>query len=140
MTVGELCDLYIAEGCEAKRKSTLSTDTGRIERHVKPLIGQRRVGEVMRADIERFLRDVAIGKTKADVRTGPRGRAIVEGGKGTASERSDCLVVYFRLLSLAAFGAIILCVVLSVTRIAKISGFYRRSNLPILVPICMISK
>jgi integrase len=85
MTVAQLCDLYIAEGCEAKRKSTISTDVGRIERHVKPLLGRRRVGEVVRADIERFLRDVAIGKTKADVRTGPRGRAIVDGGKGTAT-------------------------------------------------------
>ena len=85
MTVAQLCDLYIAEGCEAKRKSTVLTDRGRIERHIKPLIGRKRVGEVTRGDIDRFLRDIAIGKTKADVRTGPHGRAIVEGGKGTAT-------------------------------------------------------
>jgi integrase len=85
MTVAQLCDLYIAEGCEAKRKSTVLTDRGRIERHIKPLIGRKRVGEVTRGDIDRFLRDVAIGKTKADLRTGPHGRAIVEGGKGTAT-------------------------------------------------------
>jgi integrase len=85
MTVAQLCDLYLAEGCETKSKSTLATDRGRIERHIKPLIGRKRIGEVTRGDIERFLRDVAIGKTKADVRTRPRGRAIVEGGRGTAT-------------------------------------------------------
>jgi integrase len=95
MTIAQLCDLYVAEGCDAKRKSTLSTDFGRIERHIKPLIGQKRVGEVTRGDIERFLRDVAIGKTKADVRTGPRGRAIVEGGKGTATRTAGLLGAIF---------------------------------------------
>ncbi len=33
----------------------------------------------------RFQHDVAIGKTATDEKTGPRGRAIVEGGKGTAA-------------------------------------------------------
>jgi len=51
MVVAQLCDLYIAEGCETKRKSTLSTDRGRVERHIKPLLGQKRVGEVTRGDI-----------------------------------------------------------------------------------------
>jgi integrase len=85
MTVAQLCDLYLAEGCQTKSASTLATDRGRIERHIKPLIGRERIGELTRGDIERFLRDVAIGKTKADVRTGPHGRAIVEGGTGTAT-------------------------------------------------------
>jgi integrase len=40
---------------------------------------------VTQADIERFMRDVANGKTKADIKTKARGRAIVEGGKGTAT-------------------------------------------------------
>ena len=85
LTITELCTLYLAEGCETKKASTLATDRGRIERHVKPLLGKKRVGEVTRADIERFLRDVAIGKTAADIKTNKFGRAIVEGGKGTAT-------------------------------------------------------
>jgi hypothetical protein len=40
---------------------------------------------VTRADVQRFLQDIAIGKTAADVKTGKHGRAIVEGGKGTAA-------------------------------------------------------
>ena len=85
LTVTELCALYLAEGCETKKASTLATDRGRIERHIKPLLGKKRVGEVTRADIERFMRDVAIGKTAADIKTNKFGRAIVEGGKGTAT-------------------------------------------------------
>jgi integrase len=36
-------------------------------------------------DIVRFMRDITAGKTASDVKTKPRGRAIVEGGAGTAS-------------------------------------------------------
>jgi integrase len=85
LTVRELCDLYLAEGCATKKASTLATDRGRIERHIKPLLGRIRVADISRAEVERFLRDVAEGRTKADVRTRPRGRAIVDGGRGTAT-------------------------------------------------------
>jgi integrase len=85
MTFDKVCDLYVAEGCETKKPSTLTTDRGRIERHIKPLLGKKRVGEITRTDVEKFMRDVAAGKTAADEKTKPRGRAIVEGGKGTAT-------------------------------------------------------
>ncbi len=85
MTLGELCDLYFEEGCETKKASTIVTDKGRVERHIKPLLGKKRIGGITRADIEKFMRDVAAGKTAADVKTKKRGRAIVEGGKGTAT-------------------------------------------------------
>ena len=84
-TVSELCELYLAEGCATKKESTIATDRGRIERHIKPLLGRKGVADVSRADIERFLSDVALGRTKADVRTRPRGRAVVDGGRGTAT-------------------------------------------------------
>lgn len=84
-TVSELCDLYLLEGCEAKKASTLIADRGRIARHVKPLLGKKRVGEITRADVERFMRDVAAGKTATNVKTGQHGRAIVKGGKGAAT-------------------------------------------------------
>lgn len=84
-TVAELCDLYIAEGAETKKPSTLATDRGRIERHIKPRLGKMPVAEVTGTDVERFMKDIATGKTKADIKTKPRGRAIVTGGKGTAA-------------------------------------------------------
>ena len=85
ITVAELCDLYLEQGVATKKASTLATDKGRIERHIKPLLGKKKVPAVTRADIKRFLLDVANGKTATDVKTGLRGRAIVRGGKGAAT-------------------------------------------------------
>jgi integrase len=93
-TVSELCDLYLAEAeagrlltrrKTAKKASTLVIDCGRIARHIKPLIGRRKVAAVTREDIDQFLHDIAAGKTAADVKTGPRGLARVRGGKGAAN-------------------------------------------------------
>ena len=85
LTVAQLCDRYLEHGAATKKASTLATDRGRIERHIKPLLGRMRVPDVKRADVSRFLQDVAAGKTAVDVKTGARGRAIVRGGKGTAT-------------------------------------------------------
>jgi integrase len=94
ITVRELAILYfeaadrgliLGKKGTAKKSSTLAVDRGRVDRHIIPLIGSRLVKDLRLADITRFLRDVSIGKTATDVRTGPRGRAIVRGGKGTAS-------------------------------------------------------
>lgn len=84
-TMAELCDTYLAEGCTIKKPSTLATDKGRIERHIKPLLGRRKVSGISQMDVKRFMQDVANGKTAVDIKTGKRGRAIVEGGKGTAT-------------------------------------------------------
>lgn len=85
MSVAALCDVYLSDGCEMKKASTIAVDVGRIERHIKPLLGKRPARDVTKLDIERFMRDVAAGKTATDTRTRPRGRARVRGGKGTAS-------------------------------------------------------
>lgn len=85
ITVSQLCDQYLQHGIGTKKPSTIATDKGRIERHIKPLLGKKKVPDVTRADIKRFLNDVAKGKTATDVKTGLRGRSIVRGGKGTAS-------------------------------------------------------
>lgn len=85
MTVMQLCAEYLEDGCEHKKASTIATDRGRIERHIKPLLGRKRIGQIQRGDIEKFMRDVAKGKTATDEKTGKYGRAIVTGGKGTAT-------------------------------------------------------
>ena len=83
-TMAQLCDLYLAEGVTTKKPSTIRNDKSCIERHIKPLLGHRNIGELTGADIERFQRDVAAGYTAADRRTGYRGRSIVVGGQGAA--------------------------------------------------------
>jgi integrase len=93
-TVAELCDLYLADA-EAgrfltrrklpKKSSTLAVDRGRIERHIKPLLGQLKVTAVTREDVETFMHEVAVGKTAGNTKTKKRGLARVRGGKAAAS-------------------------------------------------------
>lgn len=94
ITVKELCTLYIddakaglilGKGRRPKKASTIYTDEGRIRRHIIPLLGTRRVKDLTPADITRFMRDVASGKTRANQKTCQRGRAIVRGGIGTGT-------------------------------------------------------
>jgi hypothetical protein len=90
-TVADLCNQYFVDAeartrdgmAGAKKLSTLVTDRSRIERHIRPLMGKLAVATVTRADIEKFLRDVAGGKSKAE--KSKRGGPNVTGGKGAAS-------------------------------------------------------
>ena len=85
LTVEELCDEYLRDGCDSKKESTMVSDRGRIERHIKPLLGRMKIGDVTRVDIERFMRDVAAGKTATIAKTKKHGRAVVTGGRGAAT-------------------------------------------------------
>jgi integrase len=88
MNVAELAELYLAEGPADKpnkKASSWVTDHSNIERHIKPLLGKRLIIELTQSEIAKFQADVAAGKNKADVKTRNRGRAIVEGGRGTAA-------------------------------------------------------
>ena len=93
-TVAELCDLYLADAMAGrlltrrvqKKPSTLAIDAGRIERHIKPLLGRRTVSDITRDDVEAFMQDVAAGKTAGRVKSGKqRGLARVRGGRGAAN-------------------------------------------------------
>ena len=103
-TVSELCDLYFADATagrlmtrrrSSKKASTLATDFGRIERHIKPLLGRRTVCAVTREDVEAFMHDVAAGKTASRTKTKPRGLARVRGGRGTATRTIGLLGAIF---------------------------------------------
>ena len=86
LTISELCDIYLSEGCAHKKPTTIQIDAGRIKRHIKPVLGRKKVRELDRRDVDHFLKDVADGRTATDERTKPRGRAIVRGGRGTANK------------------------------------------------------
>ena len=106
-TVAELCDLYWSDA-EAgrlltrrkapKKASTLLSDKGRIEKHIKPLLGRMKVAAVTREDVEAFMHAVAEGKTAARSKTGKkRGLSNVRGGMGTASRTVGLLGAIFYL-------------------------------------------
>lgn len=85
ITVKELIEDYLDRGMTQKKKSTIDFEAGLIKRHILPLLGKSKVVELTRADIQKFQLAIAKGKTAVDVKTRPRGRAIVTGGKGSAN-------------------------------------------------------
>ena len=71
LTVKELCELYLRDleaglilgkGGRPKKATTIVTDTGRIQRHIIPLIGSRRVKDLVKADINKVLKDIMAGE------------------------------------------------------------------------------
>jgi integrase len=84
-TVTELLDQYLeSEKFRSKAESTQSIDKGRIKRHLKPTLGKIFVHKLTAESVRRAFAKIRDGKTAANVKTGPRGRAIVTGGEGTA--------------------------------------------------------
>ena len=98
-TVGDLCDQYYADAeagkilyrGKPKKASTLAIDKGRIERHIKPMIGRKQIAALTRQDVTKFMYDIRDGKTAITVKTGPRGLARVRGGMGTAKKAVSVL-------------------------------------------------
>ena len=67
-TMADLCNLYLEAAAQGrlltrrgkdKKKSTLATDRSRVEAHIKPLLGARKISEVDRHDVEKFMHDIA---------------------------------------------------------------------------------
>ena len=95
VTLKELCSRYLAaadkglilgKGDRPKKASSLYVDRGRINRHIVPLLGKKRVQSFKSADINKFLEDVASGKSATIEKTSKkRGKSIVKGGLGTAA-------------------------------------------------------
>jgi integrase len=101
LTVTNLCASYLAAAERGlvmgkrnlpKKQTTLYIDRGRIEHHIKPLLGEKLVRDLVQSDINRFVRDVTVGKTALVVKTEKkRGKAVVEGGAGTAARTAGLL-------------------------------------------------
>lgn len=99
--MSELCQTYIeamkkglilGKGGKPKKQSTIDTDIGRINRHIIPLLGNRPIADLGKADISKFIRDVASGKTACVKNTEKlRGKSVVTGGHGTATRTAGLL-------------------------------------------------
>jgi len=84
ITISDLCNQYLKEGCSHKKASTLATDRGRIKRHIKPLLGKKNVIDFSKNNVSQFYENVKNGKTSIDEKTKKHGRSRVTGGEGTA--------------------------------------------------------
>jgi len=104
-TVAELCDAYWADAESGnlmtrrrapKKASTLLSDKGRIDKHIRPLMGRMKVAAVTAADVQAFMRAVTEGKTAGRSKTGnKRGLSNVRGGRGAASRTVGLLGAIF---------------------------------------------
>ncbi len=100
-TMAELCDDYwkavetgrhLTRTGKPKKASTMATDRGRIDMHIKPLLGRMLVTALTRQDIQAFMHAVAEGKTAKRVKTEKkRGLSNVRGGRGTATRTVSLL-------------------------------------------------
>lgn len=83
LTVAELCDEYVRDGCDHKKASTIAMDKGRIERHIKPHdIARMKISDVRDLHIEKLKK--AIAKPRKVVRDNSE-KMMEIGGKGTAT-------------------------------------------------------
>ncbi len=95
ISVKEFCELYVRDlndglilgkGGRPKKQSTIDTDIGRINRHIIPLIGTRKVKDLTKPILTKTMRDMMAGKTRRCEKSGKlRGKSIVKGGPGTAA-------------------------------------------------------
>lgn len=87
LTINQLFDRYLASPTFAKKaESTKYVDKGRIERHLRPLLGTS-YADLLTADaVRRTQNAIAAGKTAATIKTKARGLATVTGGAGTADK------------------------------------------------------
>ena len=87
LTVGELLDLYVkSERFAGNAASTRSVDRGRMDRHLRPTLGNEFADNVTADQVAKAHRAIADGKTAARVKTIARGLAKVRGGEGTADK------------------------------------------------------
>lgn len=98
-TISEICSSYMEKARAGlilyrgrpKKKSTLDIDQGRIDRHIVPIIGRKKISTIERWHVEKLRDAIVIGKTAATVRTKPRGLARVTGGPEAANRVVDLL-------------------------------------------------
>ncbi|MCH7793908.1 MAG: integrase arm-type DNA-binding domain-containing protein [Proteobacteria bacterium] len=108
-TVKQFAERYLREyAAEHKRPSSCAEDARNVRNHVAPLLGDRKISEITRADVDRFKREVKEGKTakrekiEADTTKGKKSRKgkwrVVKGGPIAANR---CLALLSKMFNLA---------------------------------------
>jgi integrase len=85
VTVSDVLDTYLdSEAFKAKAVGTRATDKGRINRHLKPLLGKHHVETLRPGDLDKAFASIRDGKTAVREKMGKRALARVRGGEGAA--------------------------------------------------------
>jgi integrase len=99
MSVSDICDWYLAEARAGRllgrnrrpiKASTLDGDEGRINVHIKPLLGAQPIRGIILADIEKLQAKIAGGRSTASSKRRDRG-GQTKGGAGVASRTVSTL-------------------------------------------------
>ena len=102
LRISDLCLRFLEEHADQHKKpSSRHTDRRNIENHLLPLLGDRFIDEVTRADIDQLKRAVRDGRTadpNATRKQSYRGGAVVAGGTGVANR---CLALLSKMFNLA---------------------------------------
>src|SRR5690349_12787838 len=79
----------------------MKADRGRIEHHLRPILGKMRADQIARADVERMRNAVAAGKTAEKIEPGAQRRSgsMATGGKGVAAQ---CVALVSSIFAFAA--------------------------------------
>lgn len=92
INISDLCDLYMREGTSHKKASTLKIDEGRIQHHIKPLIGKIIVKSLNTGNVEKMVLEIAKGNVSSTKEsTKLRGRSVVTGGTEAANRSLQLL-------------------------------------------------
>ena len=95
LTVADLCDWYLREGTNLKKPRTIQDDIGRINNHIKPIIGKLPVESVKRSHIEKLLLDVETGRTVKKQTEKKHQGNFATGGVGVANRVHGLLGAIF---------------------------------------------
>ncbi len=77
--------VIIGRGGTPKKASSHRADHSMYKRHIAPLMAHRKIKDLKRSDISKWMNDISIGKTAIVEKTKPRGKARVTGGAGIAT-------------------------------------------------------
>jgi len=96
LSVNELLDLYVlSEKFASNAATTQAVDRGRMDRHLRPLLGREIAANLTADQVAKARRAIAEGGTAARVKTIARGLAKVTGGPGTADKAALLLKTVF---------------------------------------------
>jgi integrase len=90
-TVSQLCDEHLKAAAPHLKPNTLIMERSRIENHVRPLLGSKPVASLTAGDLEQFLADVSVGKTKKPQAGEPVRGGKAKGGKAAGARTLEML-------------------------------------------------